>query len=904
MDHHEESREYIKDLAEETLKSFEAIARVAEEKQKATASTSSDVFAYENSWTSDSQGRRLDSISIENMGSCERLRIEPAIARVVARDDAGSFITYYICRTTPVTDVPGVPYLASYRAPVGRLASLPVGSTFALPKKTITVIERATLRPSRDSEGWDSFCREVEAKNLGPLSVDSLRAALNAYAQIPDEDILDQLLSDEQNAANIVDGRRRSVLVKMGLRDQPILDQYQDEIFRLPLGKRLVILGPPGTGKTTTLIRRLGQKLDFEILEDTEKDLIRVTENSGELPHSRSWLMFTPTDLLKEYLKEAFARESVPAPNHCIRTWNDYRRDLARGDLGILKTATGKGSLVMRDELSSFRHSILEKPIQWFSEFNDWQRSVYLQELGDAAQSLAESSVPEAVTLGRNLNAVLKRAVDAKISSTFRGLAAEIPRALAIASSAKDETDQLIKGSLKEALRQNKNLLDELAVFIGGLQQSQGTDVDDLDDDEEDDTTLPQTTRAVALNAYMQAVRTRARATVKGQHLRKSSRNARILEWLGESNLASLDLNDIGRRLLVQSSARRFSNPVKGYLDRIPRRYRSFRRSCQERGVWYLNEGFESREVHPLELDVILLVILRDASDLLSVPEILRNVEDPNWSSLRPIQSLYRNQILVDEATDFSPIQLACMAALAKPGIQSFFACGDFNQRLTNWGSRTSDDFRWISPDFEFREITISYRQSRQLNELARAIVETAGGSGHVATLPDNVDNEGVSPALLERADSPDEVVQWLAGRIREVEGLLAQMPSTAIFVKSEEDVAPVANALNAALADINIQVKACHQGQAVGQDNDVRVFDIQHIKGLEFEAVFFIGADDLAELHTQLFDKYLYVGATRAATYLGITCNEYVPDLLEELRSHFTTDWSGATAGTGEGAL
>ncbi len=71
-----------------------------------------------------------------------------------------------------------------------------------------------------------------------------------------------------------------------------------------------------------------------------------------------------------------------------------------------------------------------------------------------------------------------------------------------------------------------------------------------------------------------------------------------------------------------------------------------------------------------------------------------------------------------------------------------------------------------------------------------------------------------------------------------------------------------------------------------------MRVFDIQHIKGLEFEAVFFIGVDQLAELHPALFDKYLYVGTTRAATYLGVTCDGILPSTIESLRVHFCQDW------------
>src|SRR5207247_3176284 len=122
-----------------------------------------------------------------------------------------------------------------------------------------------------------------------------------------------KLLSGDRDHMNLIEGVIRRVITKMSLRHQPVLDQFQDEIFRLPLNSRLLILGPAGTGKTTTLIKRLGQKLDQDILDEDDKELVITISRSTTTPHSKSWVMFTPTELLKQYLKEAFAKEGIAA---------------------------------------------------------------------------------------------------------------------------------------------------------------------------------------------------------------------------------------------------------------------------------------------------------------------------------------------------------------------------------------------------------------------------------------------------------------------------------------------------------------------------------------------------------------------------------------------------------------
>jgi hypothetical protein len=55
---------------------------------------------------------------------------------------------------------------------------------------------------------------------------------------------------------------------------------------------------------------------------------------------------------------------------------------------------------------------------------------------------------------------------------------------------------------------------------------------------------------------------------------------------------------------------------------------------------------------------------------------------------------------------------------------------------------------------------------------------------------------------------------------------------------------------------------------------------------------VFFIGVDNLARYAPELFDRYLYVGTTRAATYLGVHCETDLPAALKVLEPQFGSDW------------
>jgi superfamily I DNA/RNA helicase len=324
-------------------------------------------------------------------------------------------------------------------------------------------------------------------------------------------------------------------------------------------------------------------------------------------------------------------------------------------------------------------------------------------------------------------------------------------------------------------------------------------------------------------------------------------------------------------------------------VSALPSLSRNVRQS-QDR--WY-SEGNFGRELNPLETDVILLATFRAGRDLLADRRIAREVRDGRYADLVTVQSLYRTQVLVDEATDFSPIQLSCMACLCDAAMDSLVACGDFNQRITEWGSRSNEDLRWVFSDFDLHSVSITYRHSRQLNDLARNIALLSSPDVPEAQLPQRVNNDGFDPVLAKGLAAPIDIAAWLGDRIAEIERLTDALPPIAVLVADEAEVLPMTAALNSVLAGSNILVVPCPFGQLAGQDNDVRVFDVRHIKGLEFEAVFFTGIDRLAERQPDLFEKYLYVGATRAAMYLGLTTRAAsLPAKIASLENRFKERW------------
>ncbi|MGF6971519.1 DNA polymerase III delta prime subunit [Paraburkholderia sp. WC7.3g] len=880
------SKNGIQVLANEALEAFERVETLAHEQLENTSQRDlSSSLAVLQSLTGNAALHNLESITDRKARDLLALMRMPSIARVAVEDSDGQTDIYYISRTTSIA-VPGIK-LASYRSDLGRLASLDIGDEeeFAIGNRRVwlRVLERLELRPYKDQHAWDSTPSVWHRESEVPLTIRSLRATIGPAAN--DGGFMAFLASGEADR-NVVEGLTHQIRTAMALRDQAVLDKFQDEIFRLPLARQLIILGPPGTGKTTTLIKRLGQKLALESSADGE--------GRGE-SFSGRWVMFTPSELLKHYLKEAFGREGIAAPDDRIKTWSKRRHELARQVFGILKTTSG-GTLILKEERQHLPSAVVQDPRVWFDQFRAFHQQRVVEALRQGMTTLQEVSPAHADELVQRLARLLPALDGGQLLSVYSELH-DLEDVLApLLEESRKKTDLWIDGEGGALFRQNKSVFNELATFLDSLNQpdEEEDEENEFDDDGVEEAVQRQSGNAAheAFQAYRRFLQSYARSRFKGRRPGKASRAARILEWLGDRLPGDERIKELGEEMTLQNALRRYRNAWKRYVLDVPASYRAFRRQCLSQSSFEYQRPESPAHIDATELDAILLMMLRSARELMLQRFVQRRFDEAKFAELQRVAGLLQQQVLVDEATDFSVLQLACMEALTDLKTRSFFACGDFNQRVTGYGLRSRDQLEWISAKLEASSINTVYRQSRKLNGFALELLTLMDGDlSAQAQLPEHSNHEGVPPVLGEQLRGQD-IPPWLSARIKEIERMVKDMPSIAVLVPSEDQVKPMAEALNRQLETISMRAVACVDGQVLGDEGDIRVFDLQHIKGLEFEAVFFVGVDALAETKPEIFDRFVYVGATRAATYLGMVCEGSLPERLHPLRTLFVPKW------------
>ncbi len=887
----------LKVIADESLQAFEAVELKAKLELDKQVEVSAESFANAQTFNSATAINNLSKSKAINRKSYQHLVNEPAISRVRVRDEHGVEDTFYFCRTAPVSLDKNIK-LVSYRNPmIGKLAAAYVGDEIVvnLPSgtKEYEVTEKVSFTPINKEQLWDSANTVYENEPGLPKTIISLRELIESGAVGEHDDILSQLLAEEESSSLVVEGIRRDVLTSMSLRDRPILDKFQDEIFRLPLDQQLLIVGPPGTGKTTTLIRRLGQKLDHDALDEREQHFVKASFEKHRVVHESSWLMFTPTDLLKQYVKEAFNKEEIAASSDKIQTWVTYRNHLARNVLGILKSASSNGKFIVKSNMSVLSNDVITSPQIWFDNFNNFHQERMMSFVQNGIDVVAKLDNENTLTLSAELLDIVKRKLP--LLRLYESLDKLESKISPILKELKSSSDNEIKKTLNLQLNINRDFLKEFAQFLDDLSEELAEGEEDLDDifDEDEVEAVATTSVSKALREYNRFLRVLARSSYQNRKFAKGSKNESILEWFSGKLPNKDKLVEIGKNITAQNGLRRLLNLAKRFVIEVPASYRNFRKQNIGNETWYTGLPEKPNHLHAFELDAIILLMLKNTRLLLKERFVENKLEQSKYDVLQLISEQFKNQILVDEATDFSCVQLSCMYNLTQPYMISFFACGDFNQRITENGARSEAQIEWISKSIQVKSVNTVYRQSKVLNDFAHQLLEQMDGASiTAAAVPEYISHEGFSPALAKSCSDCESKASWLTNRIQEVESSVGKLPTIAILVNREEEIQPLTTSLNEYLQELSLLAVACHDGKAIGEDSDIRIFSIEHIKGLEFEAVFFIDIDKLAELQPTLFDKYLYVGATRAATYLGMTVESELPSKLLPLEYMYCEGW------------
>ena len=836
------------------------------------------------------------------------LALRPTFMRVDLEDiDENYCFSLYVTPVAPPTGLDGWRAkklnFVSYRTDAGRVAELPCGSDFELQGKEYYIAKKVKFIPKRMQANWDCTNIEIYTEE-DRLTLESFRRLLDDAKEqgINVEEYLQQLEQAAQSREGKLKSLTRNIRLTMSLRSQASLDEYQGEIFRLPIDSQRIILGPPGTGKTTTLIKRLGQKLDSSETSFLKPELKLLTKLGQGF---KSWIMFTPSKLLQSYLLKAFNQEGISIRDN-IKTW-DYALVIARQSLNILNSNHNKKGLSLEKNNEFVTQETIDDPRVWYSSFSQYLEHTLNAELVRGLKTLESFKQPQEAELISKLEKVIES--DSDIWGKYQQLFDLENQLKKLIDKEKMVSEKIIQEERNLLINKNPQILDELARFLTTLNTATDNEDEDEDEDEaydEDDLETGEIAtrdeRLKAQKAYERFIKKIARYGYLKKSLPKNGKDTKIKQWLNDKLPTDARLLTLGRSISLQNGLRHNLNCWKKLYKKPIGIYKKYRR--EQAYQHFYSPLLDVRRCSQSELDLILLVTLRNIKKLLKEPYIIRNVDEVRFQELKSLQdNLFKDQVMVDEATDFSVLQLACMEAMTNPLLNSFFACGDFNQRLTNQGIKKIDLLKWISPKLETVRINTIYRQSPKLNRFTHAVLDLMDDKDDKAKseLPKFVDFDGLSPVLGEYLESVEDTAQWITERINEIETLINSIndggermfPSIVVLVKDEADVIQMTDALNESLADFSLNASACLRGQSLGEAHDIRVCSIEYIKGLEFEAVFFVDIDKLIESHPNLYQKFLYVGATRAANYLGLTCVNELPKSLDDLREDFAENWS-----------
>ena len=718
-------------------------------------------------------------------------------------------------------------------------------------------------------------------------------ARLEAKKNEVNKELVD-LLENYKNACSFI--RRQA-----SLRYNPIIDDVQSAVkfSHVYDGKCVVIDGGPGTGKTTTLIQRLKYLISRYDLQDTMLNNPDINITSAQLEvimkNNGDWIFFSPTELLRLYLRDAMNEEGLADTDNRTAVWSKYLRKVLRDNYYLI------GSEFPFSGSSEIKPLFLDdekKIIRDFNEFFVSQISSEIKHLISVDYSKYEwRSIGETVTryakrldTANDLDSLLRVLVSFRlVRGTMLGGANEVELLM---DRYRRRISDLADGVMVQ-ISEDKALYSELrSLVIRGqqveLEEDEDEEEEELDSFAEDKLQIARRLRAVLRAASVNSIDSSYKLSgLNKDFFDKISALVKPEELYSIGNLALFDKRF--RPLLIQAD--RF------VFNRLPRLYKAYRKEQlkadntrwdQEILTNEVSGEKRNRPLHPQEQALLLGVINGIARKFYQInPDYFESLSHKFTNAYRDV---CKPVIGIDEATDYSLVDYFAMSSLRHYQVSSCTLAGDIMQGLTangirSWSDLTDDLF--FSEGVEVFNLKTSYRQSPSLLSLAQQLYKEQMGFPAPYTSYLEGTKEEVPKPLWFESDDEDEKAEWLINRILEVKSKYGFVPSIAVFVAEPSEAGELADRLLSfdTLQDEGIDVEDCSRGNTISNKDTIRIFPISLVKGMEFEVAFFHNID---HLQFQLVERYLYVGLSRAAFFLGVT-SEGESNVLRGVRGLFS---------------
>lgn len=688
------------------------------------------------------------------------------------------------------------------------------------------------------------------------------------------------------------------------LRFNPILDPVQNRIKTQNLfnGVTVVIDGGPGTGKTTTMIQRLKYLTDLYAIDEDSKnetDLYQLSAIQREhlnaaIKEQRDWIFFSPSTLLKEYLADAMNREGLANTNAKVWCWDEYRNKVIRENYMLIDPS---------NDNAPFKAS-RSKEVLFYncSSIIDGFQTFFLDSLKQIKNKFPQIDETEQQYLWMSIATNIQKRFDNCDSFSIQQFVQLF-----------NSLEQLYSKDCKELLFENRNRIKRIAdeIYILGKQDTNiyeslaslanvivTEQTEDPDDDQDvvDDTEMSEEESDSAIILMIRTWLKRVCYSRKNPDVRLTSRQEQISKLLIPilTDEHQNQMNRIGELALFEQYAK-YTRGIKSNLfGGFAAKYKRFRRQAltNKDNSWNLLEleallkRREGKELHPQELALLIGFI----NNLVKM--VLRITDDGiNHPFVMAYKDLARPIIGVDEATDFCECDIYAMQSLLYNDYSSFTLCGDLMQRLTKQGIKS---WKAISPylgEMLPLEMNTSYRQSSALLNVAKSLyTDTIGDEPRYVAY---MKSTKVPEPLYCVSEDESAKISWIEKRINEVYVAYGKkLPSIAIFLNNKNDIKDFVEKLKDTdfIYDAGIDVVDGSEGNVLASSNQIRVYPIDVVKGMEFDVVFFHNIDN-ATAEDDLIKRYIYVGVSRAAFFLGITLNKDKEGITKYFKK--TTNWA-----------